>query len=112
MAFLISMSLPFVVCLALVAVTSAAWWRDLRHPWLFAVVGLLAVLGVHRVIQVGAEVSKLFLGRGYFLEGRPTPSALQLAQEGLTVEAGAVSVLVAVFGFPVLLWLKRALPAL
>jgi hypothetical protein len=112
MAFLVSALLPYVACLLLVIATSVVWWRTLQSPWVFVVVGLLAVLGVHRVLQLATELGKTFGGRGYFLEAPTTAAAVQLAQKGLLVEALATSAALLVLGFPLLLWLKRALPTL
>ena len=112
MSFLVSMLLPFAVCFVLIGSTSAVWWRSLHSPWLFFVVGLLALLGVHRILQVATEVAKLFRGGGHFLEARTTAATVQLVQDSLNREALATSVALLVLGFPLLHWLKRALPVL
>jgi len=109
MSFLISMLLPFLAALILIAGTSIAWWRSLPSPQLFVIVGFLALLGVHRMLQAGVEFLKFFRGGGYFLEARTNPNAIELALESITRESVAVSLLILLVGFPLLLWLKRAL---
>jgi hypothetical protein len=111
MPFLLSMSLPFLACLGLIAVTSALWWRSIQSPWAFAIIGFLALLGVHRAVQAGTEVGKVFIGGGYFLEARTNASLAQLARENITLESLAISFAVVVAGLPLLFWLKRVLPA-
>jgi hypothetical protein len=111
MAFIVSALLPFAVCVALMVGTSALWWRSFHAPWPFVVVGFLALLGVHRVAEVVVQAGKAVGAQGYLLEGPTTAAAVQLVERNLVVEALATSTAVLVLGFPLLLWLKRALPA-
>lgn len=109
MSFLIASLLPFAVCLTLIAGTSALWWSGLRAPWLFIVVGFLALLGVHRVAQAAFDAVRAFSGGGQYLEFRPSAESVKLAESLLMGQALATSAVVLVLGLPVLLWLKRTL---
>lgn len=112
MSFILSMVLPFLVCIVLIAGTSLAWWYSLKNPWIFLTVGFLGLLGLHRLIQVGSELLKLFRSGGYFLEYRKPVDMVQSALESLTLEAVVVSTLIVVGGMPMLYWLKKALPSI
>ena len=107
MSFLLSLFLPFLACIGLSTITSALWWSTLRSPWSFTLFGLLALLGLHRVVQVVAEFAKLFSGGGYFLEVRKNQDPVQLAMESVTLESLAICVVVVTIGIPMLIWLKR-----
>ena len=110
MAFLASMILPFVVAGLLSAVCSL-WWRgEIAKPWLFWFLGSLLLLGLHRLLQAGLEVGKIFFGRGYFLEGgKVTPATIELLTRELTLEALALAVILAVLGIPLLAMVRGAL---
>jgi len=110
-SFIASMLLPFAVCVGLAVVTAVLWWSSFASPWAYLGLSHLTLLGLHRVIQLLAEVVKLFPGRsGYFLEARQNPVRfVELAQESLTIEAFVVSSLVVVAGIPMLLVLRAAL---
>ncbi|NPC55695.1 hypothetical protein [Caenimonas soli] len=113
MQFLVAIALPFVACLMLVGVTSAMWWRTFQTPWQFAILGMLVLLGLHRLVQVVAEAIKLASPvQGYFLEARAKPNFLEIARENLNIEALLVTAVVVVAGIPLLLWLRSALPKL
>jgi hypothetical protein len=112
MQFLIAIALPFLTSLVLAGVFSALWRQSLQSPWQFFVFALLLLLGLHRVVQVFAEVVKLVrteLG-GYFLEVRKGADFYKRVQEQLTVEAFVIAGVVVVVGIPLLFWLRSALP--
>ena len=110
MAFLTSMLLPFIVA-ALLSAACSLWWRsEVSKPWLFWFLGFLLLLGLHRLLQAGLEVGKIFFGRGYFLEGgKVTPTMVELAAKELTVEAVALALILAVLGIPLLSIVRGAL---
>lgn len=104
------MVLPFLGSALLIAITSALWWGTLQRPWVFTCVGLLALLGIHRIVQVALEVFKLLPGtQGWFLVARDEPRFVELAQENLNVQSAMVTVIVVVVGWFTLLWLRNAL---
>ena len=111
MAFIASMLLPVIVCVVLADITAALWWSSFSNPWLYLALSVLTLLGLHRVLQLLAEVVKLFPGTGgYFLEARRNPARfIELAQESLTLEAFIVSGLIVAAGVPVLMLLRAAL---
>jgi len=109
MSFLVFLFLPFLLCLSMAAVTSLLWRQELQNPGLYALAGFLATLGLHRLLQAGAEIAKLFNPDGYFLEARPRPDIVQLAKETLNTETIVLSVLVVAIGIPLLYWLKAAM---
>lgn len=111
MSFLLSLVLPFAVCVLLVGITSAFWWGKLHKPWAYVTFALLAMLGLHRVLQAGAEVVSLIASApgGYFLEYQPQPDLAQLAERSLTLEALLVSAVLVVAGWPLLRWLRALL---
>jgi len=111
MSFIASMLLPLVVCVGLAAVTAALWWASFHSPWGYFGLSILTLLGLHRVIQVLAEVVKLIPGTGgYFLEARRDPVRfVELVQEGITIEAFVVSGLVVAAGLPILFMLRSVL---
>ncbi len=110
MPLLLSMALPLLACLTLVGTTSVLWWDTLQRPWVFAIVGFLAMLGVHRIVQVMFEVLELLpVGRGYFVVVRNEPNLAQLARGSLNIKSMLVTALVIVVGFPLLAWVKGSL---
>jgi hypothetical protein len=109
MSFLVFLVLPFLLCLGMATVTSLLWRLELQNPGLYAVAGFLATLGLHRLLQAGAELTKLFIPGGYFLESRPKPDIVQLAKETLNTETVVLSVLLVAIGVPLLRWLKAAM---
>ena len=110
MSFLLSMILPFLGCLVLVGTTSVLWWDTLQRPWAFVVVGLLAMLGVHRIAQVVLEVFELLpVGRGYFVVARNEPNFAQLVQQSLNIKSFLITAFVIAVGFPLLLWYRGSL---
>ena len=111
MAFIASMLLPFAVCVGLAAITSALWWGSFQFPWTYFGLSVLTLLGVHRIIQVLAEIAKLLPSTsGYFLEARQNPLRfVEVAQASLTFEATVVSTLVVGAGLPVLFLLRAVL---
>ena len=88
MPFLATMVLPFAVCTGLAAVTAALWWASFQSPWSYFGLSVLTLLGLHRLIQILAEVVKLFPGTGgYFLEARQNPVRfVELSQKSLTMK--------------------------
>lgn len=111
MSFILSMVLPFFVCLVLITGSSFAWWNSFQNPWVFLAVGFLGLLGLHRVIQLGSEFLKLFRSGGYFLEYRKPADLVQATLDSLTLESIIVCVLIVAGGMPMLYWLKKALPS-
>lgn len=109
MAFLFALILPFLTCVALVGTTALLWRAALPSVWSYVGLALLVVLGVHRVLQVAAEVIKLFTHGGYFLGYQKQPNMVELAERSFTVEAVTISVLVAVISWPLLSWLRSLL---
>ena len=112
MPLLASMFLPFLACIGLAAVTAALWWRTLQSPWVYLVLSVLALLGLHRVIQAAAELVKLLgFGGGYFLEARQNPAKfVELAQEAINAEAIVVTLVVLAVGLPLVRMLWSLLP--
>jgi hypothetical protein len=111
MQFLVAIALPFLTSLLLAGVFSVLWWQTFHSPWQFFVFALLLLLGLHRVVQVFAEVVKLVrteLG-GYFLESRKGADLYERVQDQLTVEAFVIAGAVVVVGIPLLFWLRSAL---
>lgn len=111
MSYLVSLLLPFIVCFGLSATTSILWWRTFRSPWLFAVIGFLALLGLHRIVQAAAALVTLRHPGGFFLEARENPGLFQRAMESLTLESAITCLILVIFGLPLLLWLRRFLLA-
>ncbi|MDQ0042458.1 hypothetical protein [Variovorax boronicumulans] len=109
MSFLLSLVLPVAVCVLLVGITSAFWWGKLQKPWAYVAFAFLAVLGLHRIVQVGAEFLRLFRRGGYYLEYQNQPDLAQLAERSLTIEALLVSTVLVVAGWPLLRWLRALL---
>lgn len=111
MSFLLSLALPFAVCVLLVGVTSALWWGKLHKPWAYVTFAFLAVLGLHRVLQAGADFIDVIASTpgGYFLEYQSQPDLVQLAERSLTIEALLVSTVLVVVGWPLLRWLRALL---
>jgi len=109
MSFLVSMALPFLLCAGMAAITSWLWWPTLSSPWLFAGVGFLGTLGLHRLLQAFAEFIKLFAPGGYLLEARERPTALHLAKESLNIETFILSAVLVCSGMLLLSWLRAAM---
>jgi hypothetical protein len=109
MSLLLSMFLPFVVCLGMALVTSMYWWKDLSSPWLFGAIVFLCTMGLYRLLQAINEFGKLFVGRSYFLESSNPLSAVQIAQESLNTETVVLCVLLVVIGGPLLFGLRTAM---
>ena len=111
MQFLAALVLPTVVCLLLTAVTAALWWKSMAAPWQYVALAALVCLGLHRVLQVTAELIKktAFVG-GYFVARRDKPDFAQLVEEAFTIEAILVSILLVAIAAPTLVWLKNARP--
>ncbi|MCR6477267.1 hypothetical protein NU688_13990 [Variovorax sp. ZS18.2.2] len=114
MSFLLSLVLPFAVCVLLVGITSAFWWGKLQKPWAYVTFAFLAVLGLHRVLQAGADFIGLIASAstpgGYFLEYQQSqPDLVQMVERSLTTEALLVSTVLVVAGWPLLRWLRALL---
>ena len=111
MQFLVAMILPFATCIGMTSITAYLWWPTLKSPWQFAVLALLVCLGMHRLLQVVAElVKKTTTFEGFIVARRDRPNFAQLAVETLTLEAAIVATLLVAIGVPVLVWLRNALP--
>ena len=111
MQFLISIALPVLVA-AFTSVATALMWREaLLSPVKFGLFAFLILLGLHQVIQALAEVGKMLLPGGYFLEYQSRSTAAELIERQLTIEAIAVSVVLVAIGVPVLYALRRAMNA-
>ena len=87
---------------------SLLWWGTLRAPWLFLTIGILAMLGLERLLTTFWIYGQIAFGSGRFLERAPTPIE-QLANPWPTTASFAVSALVVVIGFPLLFWLRKLL---
>jgi hypothetical protein len=109
MSLLLALVLPFVLCAVMAGTTSLLWWRTFASPATFGVVALLAMLGLHRILQAVAEFLKLFVGGGYFLEARERPDVVQLAKESLNTEVVVLCVLLVTLGIPLLYWLRSVM---
>ena len=109
MSFLISLALPFILCVVMAGTTSLLWWKALGSPVLFGVAAFLATLGLHRLLQAIVEFVKLFTHGGYFLEVRGRPDVVQLAKESLNTETVIVCVLLIAIGLPLLYLLRTAM---
>ena len=112
MQFLVAITLPFLAALVLSIGCSILWWRSFQSPWQFFVLALLLLLGLHRIVQVAAELFKLLQSEfaGYFLEYQKPPNLRDVIFEQITVEALVVAGLVVVAGIPLLVWLRTAMP--
>lgn len=110
MFLLIDMALPFAICILVSLGTSLMWWQTMSSPWSFLLLALLAMLGLHRMIQMLASFLDLFRGGGYFLEYRTPTDALTRMKEGITGETIAVCIALVVLGIPLLKWMQRMLP--
>jgi hypothetical protein len=109
MQFLISIALPFLVA-AITAAVSALIWRDvLPSPVKLGLLAFLVLLGLHRIVQALAEIGKMLLPGGYFLEYQSKPTAVELIERQLTIEAIAISIVLIAIGIPVLYVLRKAL---
>lgn len=104
------MALPFLVAFLLSLIAPWMWRRVLVSPVRFGVFSFLILLGTHRVIQVLVELWKsLPLSGGYFLEYEKTPTAIELLERQLTVEALVISILLVAAGVPILYVLRRSM---
>jgi hypothetical protein len=106
---LIEMALPFAVCVLMALGASLMWWQTMGSPWGFLLVSLLAMLGLHRMLQMLTSFLDLFRGGGYFLEHRAPADALARVTEAITGETIAVCIALVVLGMPLLKWLQRML---
>ena len=93
----------------LVGATAVLWRGVLPSVWSYVGLALLVVLGLHRVLQVGAEIVKLFRTGGYFLEYQKPPNMVEMAERSFTLEAVVVSLLIAALSWPLLSWLRTLL---
>ena len=108
MPFLLYLLLSYVVPVVLVFGCAVAWWRSLSMPWLFAGVGLLALIGLQRVIGGAWSLIRVGLGSGgFYLEQRAN-----LPEGPLLLEAAVVATATALIGFAVLWGLKGGLAKL
>jgi len=110
MQFLAALVLPTVVCLLLTGITAALWWESIASPWQYVAFAALVCLGIHRVLQVTAElIKKTAVVGGYFMARRDKPDFAQLVEEAFTIEAILVSIVLIAIAIPTLVWLKNAL---
>lgn len=109
MLLLIDLALPFVVCVLVSLGASLMWWQTMHAPWSFLLLSLLAMLGLHRMLQILSSFVGLFFHGGYFLEYRPPTDALTRMKEAITGETIVVCFALVVFGIPLLKWMQRML---
>ena len=93
------LALPYAIAalpLVLVAAASTAWWGTLARPWLYVLLGSLALYGV---VVIAVLVASQFVTGGYFLEVRAPGSSEQPATDPLTVVViASVAAFIAVGG--------------
>jgi hypothetical protein len=109
MAFLISLTLPFLLCLVLAGVSSLMWRDMLTKPMAFGAIAFLATFGLHRLIQAATEVFGLFSNRGYFLEARGRPDILKIAEGNMNTQTLVQCTLLVALGIPLLYWLRATM---
>lgn len=110
MLFLVSLMLPFVVCIALVGVTAMSSWSRLSAPWAYVAFSFLGVLGLHRCLQVISVFVKGFFDTGgYFLEYEKKSNLVEMALSSITVEAFIISTVLAISGWYLLDWMKTVM---
>ncbi len=78
-------------------------------PWSFLLLSLLAMLGLHRILQMLSSFIELFRDGGYFLEPRAPTDALTLMKETITGETIAVCIALIVLGIPMMKWMQSML---
>jgi len=109
MWFIVPLLVPLLLSATMTAIASIWWWRTLAMPWFFTFVALLAMLGLHRVLQFLAELFKVATAGGYILEARPRPDPSQFLRESLSTELLVVCLLMLVVGTPLLFGLRAAM---
>ncbi|RZL97634.1 MAG: hypothetical protein EOO88_62275 [Pedobacter sp.] len=111
MQFILSSTHLYLLCIAMVAITSTLWWNTLGSPWSFVLFSGLTLLGTHCVYLIASEAWNLFSASGQMLEykGQATPESIERAQSALTAKAISASIFVLVAGTPLLVWLKALL---
>jgi hypothetical protein len=109
MIFLFSLLLPLLTCVLLSGATAILWRSVLPSAWSYLGLALLVLLGLHRILQVGAEIVKLFSTSGYFLEYQKKPNVVEMAERSFTLEAVVISLLIVLFSWPILSWLRNLL---
>jgi len=108
MPFVLFLLLSYVVPVALVLGCAIAWWRSLSGPWLFVGVGLLALVGLQRMVGAAWSLVRLGLGSGgFYLEQRSN-----LPEGSLLLKAAVVAVGTALIGFAILWALRNGLAKL
>lgn len=105
MQLLLFQSLAIIVAVALAVLTSALWRKSLRAPWLFLVIGILAMLGLERLLGTLWDYVPIAFGSHQFLVHRPL-TAEEITNPSLSLESIAVAVMVLVIGLPLLVWLR------
>jgi hypothetical protein len=108
MQLIVSSVLPYLMCLAMIAITSTFWWSKLLSPWSFVLFGFLTLLGTHRVYLIATETWNILSLSGQFLEyqGPVTPESIARIQAALLSKAITASIVILVTGSPLLVWLK------
>ena len=108
MVFLAYLILPFLLCATMTGIAVLLWWKALSNPAAFAVAAFLSTLGLHRVLQIRAELVKLFWG-SYFLVARKSLDIVQLAKESINTETVVLCLMLVAFGIPLLYWLRATM---
>jgi len=110
MPYALTVSLPYVVIVALVGTT--CWvWRGTVPVGSYAALSVLALLGLHRLIDVAADLVRTKPG-GYYLEPQEPGKqieAVQVAIRSMTVSSLVLSTLLLLLGFGLLLWMRGLL---
>ena len=111
MQLIISTLLPYLTCIAMIAISAVLWWSKLNGPWPFVLFGSLALLGTHQIGSAVIEAANIFSASGQILEyqGQVTPESIARAQSELMAKAVKSSLFVLITGAPLLVWLKTLL---
>ncbi len=112
MQFIVSSLLPYITCIAMVAIGATIFWSNLSNPWAFVIFGFLTLLGIHQVGHIAVEATNFFGASGSFLErqGPVTAESIEQAQSALLTKAIKASLFIFIVGCPLLLWLKAQMP--
>jgi len=106
---LLSEVLPYLVCGLIAASATLIWRQSLTAPWSFCGVAFLLSLGLAEVILWAVSLIKVVGGGPIFLQMAKPRAVEELADSGITAEAGIVSALVVLLGVPLLIWIKGEL---
>lgn len=103
---------PLLACAALLIGTTVVWAPILKARWLYVVTSLLALLGLERIARFCVDMLMSPRSERALLDAYAAATNVETvsAIEGvLRVQATAVTAIVVVVGFAVLLWLREAL---